>query len=290
MKHPNIFVMALGVCSAVLLGTYQVQGTASLIIPPSFEQVLDEKGEDIPILVVDDDKSTQFFDVIRGNDVLVTEVESCQVSLDECLFHVRALAAAISDEESESNSSLRPFNCPVCEKCEEHSCGNSPQQPAGTCEFSENDKHSLLSQLNAKEAELDVLRVMIKNITDLNSAVFPSCPSCPDKEEITIPSKQHITEVDESACQHELLASTEKYKELEKMLSTIDIRYKMVKNELHVEKLNNDQQRLSLEAAKLEHDAKVDSLQKEISRLNAVLVEARKTAKTVKSLEKVCMS
>jgi hypothetical protein len=294
-----------------------VGGTASLTIPPSYQDpsapqpstptdvvhddlegsdtisTLTEEGKNegnviVPLLEREVAHPQHMTDSASRSETGAKQseagIDDCESRLDECLFYVRTLAESLLDEAEIPTPSSIIAECPACPICEEcpicETCMTHDKVPPVVCDFSEKEK-SYNELLVLKDSELDTLRAELGDLKELNRELEVTCPA--DVQE-SFNSQLQLLSSEISSCRNELTASNERYKELEKSHSTAEIRLKIVKNELHVAKLNNEQQKLSLEAVQLENEAKIESLQKEIGRLNTMLVEARKSARGTNKL------
>lgn len=279
-----------------------VDGTASLTIPPSFVDNGDvaesdfhknvddvEKEKIVNELLNDKLKISELSETLEveiiQNRNLTAALEDCESRLDECLFHVRTLAESLMEENEVTAPSSQCPECPViveCRVCD--SCAPQEECPVPVeCDFSEKE-NVFNGLLQLKDDELNSLRSEVGNLKELTQQLESSCPA---EVQESFYSQLRVLDSDLTNCRNDLAAVSDRYKELEKNHSATEIRLKITKNDLHVAKLNNEQQKLSLDATQLENEAKIEALQKEIHRLNSMLVEARKQARSNRLSEKV---
>jgi hypothetical protein len=186
--------------------------------------------------------------------------EDCESNLKDCRFHVRLLAEAWDEESTSRECPATTCTCPECNVCVPTSTNIE------TVTHDESQEKLICSQILESTA--------LAHEIELNNS----------RHEIESYRRQlQSSEVDLTTCSSELTSQTEKLKSLEKLHSAVEIKLKLTTNKLQVSKISDEQQKLSLEAVQLDHEIKVDTLQKEIHRLNSLLAEARASTRTAKS-------
>ena len=141
-----------------------------------------------------------------------------------------------------------------------------------------NQNAILEERLELCQATISACEGKLKEIDSLIETI----PNC--SPEIEQRHKEQISTMTQElqTLKHDLAVEQEKARFVERNAQQLDIKLKLAKNELNVAKISLDQQKLAMDSTVLQYEEKFTEMQKEVDRLNAMLIESRRSLKEVK--------
>lgn len=127
--------------------------------------------------------------------------------------------------------------------------------------------HLGLAQVDEYQEDIEITQ----NIEELQHEILQNL-TIPILDE---PCKDALDRI--NICELSIISKDEVISFLERDNTAVEIKLKLVKNELNVAKLNFEQQKITLEAKIFDFEEKIKQLQKELSLTNSLLLESRKS-------------